>query len=254
MSDEIENPFQTKVDVNSPIPYYLQLKDEIYNVLERGIWQPDDQIPGEAHLCKMFDVSRIVVRRALDELEYEGLVKRIKGRGTFITKPKISEGLAQKLTGFYQDMVDKGLKPFTNVLRREVVPASPKIAQKLDIEPDTPIFDIERLRFVDNEPLLLGTNYIPYDLCPALLETDLSTQSLYAFLESEYGLFITRARRTIEAVVASRYEAGLLNGEEGAALLMLNSVGYLEDGRPIEYFRGLHRGDRSIFEIDLIQE
>jgi GntR family transcriptional regulator len=254
MTEEIGQAFQGKIDVNSHMPYYLQLKREISRALGQGVWQPDDQIPSEADLCAMFDVSRTVVRHALDELEYEELIKRVKGKGTFVTRPKIREGLAQKLTGFYQDMIDQGLQPFTKTLRRQVVPSNAKIAQLLDIEPGTLIFDIERLRFVDNEPLLLGLTYIQYDVCPGLIEADLSTQSLYAFLEQEYGIVIAYARRTIEAVVATEYEAQLLGVQEGAALLMLRSLAFLEDGRPIEYFRGLHRGDRSCFEIELIRD
>ena len=162
--EEDANPFRTRVDIDSPIAYYIQLKKEIDAVLKRGVWQPGDQIPGEAQLCQMFGVSRTVVRRALGDLEYEGVVKRIKGKGTFVAKPKISEGFAQKLTGFYQDMVDQGLTPFTKVLRREVVPASPKVAHKLATMPGTPVFYLERLRFVEDEPVNLARNYVPYHL------------------------------------------------------------------------------------------
>jgi len=250
--EEGANPFQTRVDISSPIAYYIQLKHEIGAMLKRGVWQPGDQIPGEVQLCQMFGVSRTVVRRALDELEYEGIVERIKGKGTFVAKPKISDGFAQKLTGFYQDMIDQGLNPITNVLRREVVPASPKVAHKLAIIPGTPVFYLERLRFVEDEPINLARNYIPYQLCPTLLDANLSTQSLYAFLESEHGLVITNARRTIEAVAATESEAELLDIDAGDALVLIRSVAYLEDGTPVEYLRGLHRGDRSCFEIELV--
>jgi len=250
--EEGENPFQTRVDISSPIAYYIQLMQEIDAMLKRGVWQPGAQIPGEVQLCQMFGVSRTVVRRALGELEYEGIVERVKGKGTFVAKPKISEGFAQKLTGFYQDMIDQGLTPITNVLRREVVPASPKVAHKLAIIPGTPVFYLERLRFVEDEPVNLARNYIPYHLCPTLLGANLSTQSLYGFLESEYGLVITNARRTIEAVAATGSEADLFNIEAGDALILIRSVAYLEDGTPVEYLRGLHRGDRSRFEIDLV--
>jgi GntR family transcriptional regulator len=202
----------------------------------------------------MFQVSRTVVRRALDELEYEAVLERIRGKGTFVTKPKISEGLVQKLTGFYQDMVDKGLNPFTQILRRDVIPANARIAHLLDIKTGTQVLEIERLRFVEDEPLLLGLTVVQYDICPALMEVDLSTQSLYAVLEKECGLVIANARRTIEAVAATEREAGLLDVKEGAPLLMLRSLGFSKDGRPVEYFRGLHRGDRSCFEIELFRE
>ena len=94
---------------------------------------PGDQIPGEQELCELYWVSRTVVRQALRELELDGMITRRKGKGTFISPPKISEGLVQKLTGFYQDMVERGLRPSTKVLHQNVVPATEKVARFLTI-------------------------------------------------------------------------------------------------------------------------
>ena len=82
-------------------------------------------------------VSRTVVRQALRELELDGVITRRKGKGTFIAEPKISEGLVQKLTGFYQDMVERGLRSSTKVLHQNVVPATEKVARFLNIAPET---------------------------------------------------------------------------------------------------------------------
>ena len=210
-------------------------------------------IPGEPELCRLFGVSRTVVRQALKELTYEGLIVREKGKGTFVAEPKIGESLVQELTGFYQDMVDRGLKPLTKVLRQEVVPASRKVAEYLRAQPEVPVIQIDRLRFVQDEPIVLVTTYLPRAMCAQLLQADLSQQSLYAFLESQCGIKIAFGRRTIEAVPASEYEARLLEVDKGAPLLMLDSVSYLEDGTPIEYFHALHRGDRSRFEVELLR-
>ena len=241
------------VDRNSPIPYYVQVKIALREHIESGNWQPGDQLPGESELCQMFGVSRTVIRQALKEMEYEGLIVREKGKGTFVAGPKIVESLAQKLTGFYQDMVEQGYTPITQVLKQEVVPASPKVAAHLGFESGTSVIEIERLRFLQNEPIVLVTTYLPYALCPKILSEDLSRQSLYALLEEHHGLVIARGRRTLEAVIANEYEAHLLKVETGAPLLMLDSVGYLEDGTPIEYYHAVHRGDRSRFAVELIR-
>ncbi len=243
----------TAIDRNNYVPYYIQVKKALQEHIENGSWQPGDQLPGEPELCRMFDVSRTVIRQALKEMEYEGLIVREKGKGTFIAEPKIAESLAQKLTGFYQDMVERGYTPITQALKQEVVPASPKVAGHLGLEPGTSVIEIERLRFVQNEPIVLVTTYLPYALCPKVLHEDLSRQSLYALLEKEYGLVIARGRRTLEAVPANEYEAPLLQVEKGAPLVLLDSVSYLEDGTPIEYYHALHRGDRSRFEVELIR-
>jgi GntR family transcriptional regulator len=247
------SPLRTTIDRSSPIPYYVQLKEALREHVEAGAWHSGDVIPGEPELCRLFGVSRTVVRQALKELTYEGLVVREKGKGTFVAEPKIGESLVQELTGFYQDMVDRGLKPRTRVLKQEVVPASRKVADHLRVQPETPVVQIDRLRFVEDEPIVLVTTYLPEALCAQLLQADLSQQSLYAFLESHCGIKIAFGRRTIEAVPASEYEARLLEVDKGAPLLTLDSVSYLEDGTPIEYFHALHRGDRSRFEVELLR-
>lgn len=253
VSNEAEGLLNPTIDRSSPIPYYVQLKEALRGPIDGGLWKPGDQIPGEVELCRLFNVSRTVVLQALNELGYEGLITRVKGKGTFVSEPKISESLVQKLTGFYQDMIDRGHNPVSKVLKQEVMPASTKVAGYLRLTPGTQVIDIERLRFIQDEPIVLVTTYLPYSLCPKLADADLSNQSLYAFLEEECGLVIARGRRMIEAVLANEYEARLLQVKKGAPLILLDSVSYLKDDTPIEYYHALHRGDRSRFEVELVR-
>jgi len=252
-TDQLSQALRMAIDHRSPVPYYAQVKEAVADRIEQGVWKPGDQIPGEPELCTMFDVSRTVIRQALGELEHEGVVLRAKGKGTFVAQPKIMENLAQTLTGFYQDMAERGSPPVSQVLKQHVVSASPKIAGLLSLPPGTPMIEIERLRFVSDEPITLVTTYLPYSVCPGVLQADLTHQSLYALLEAEYGLFISSGARTLEAVAANAHEADLLQIEIGAPLMLLDSVSYLEDGTPIEYYHALHRGDRSRFEATLIR-
>jgi GntR family transcriptional regulator len=242
-----------QIDFESNIPYYIQLMDILKEKVRVGVWEPGDQIPGEQDLCTLYGVSRTVVRQALLELELEGTIIRRKGKGTFITKPKISEGLVQKLTGFYQDMVERGLKPVTKVLQHSVSPANEKVARYLGIEPGVKVIEILRLRFVNDEPMQVVTTYIPYELCPSLATVDLTDRSLYEYMEKEAGIVLARGRRYIEAVPSNETEAQLLGIQRGAPLLMLDSISFSEDGRPVEYYHALHRGDRSRFEVELLR-
>lgn len=251
-SNEMKYP-ATPIERDSLIPYYIQVKEALREGIERGDWKSGDQLPGEAELCRMFDVSRTVIRQALQEMKYEGLIVRAKGKGTFIAEPKVVESLVQKLTGFYQDMVERGHNPVTQVLKQRLIPANPKVAAHLGLPPRTPVIEIERLRFVQDEPIVLVTTYLPYALCPEVLEADLSNQSLYAFFEEQCGVTIARGRRTLEAVLANEYEARLLEIKKRAPLILLDSVSYLSDGTPIEYYHALHRGDRSRFEVELVR-
>ena len=241
------------INFESRIPYYIQLMDILKEKVQLGKWAPGDQIPGEQDLCELYRVSRTVVRQALRELELEGVINRRKGKGTFISQPKINEGLVQKLTGFYQDMMERGLKPVTKVLYQNVNPATEKVARFLNIEPGEKVIEILRLRFINEEPIQLVTTYIPFEICPALADSDLTNRSLYEYLEKEGGIVIAKGRRYIEAVLANETEAAHLGIEHGAPLLMLDSISFSENGQPIEYYHALHRGDRSRFEVELLR-
>jgi GntR family transcriptional regulator len=241
------------IDRSSSTPYYAQLKGELLSRIDRGVWKAGDQLPSEPDLCEEFAISRTVVRQALQELEFEGAIRREKGRGTFVAEPKIVEALAQTLTGFYQDMTGQGRTPVSKVLRQSITSTNQKTAVLLGLAAGEAVLEIERLRFIDAEPLVLVTTWLPHRLVPGLEGLDFSGQSLYAVLEQRYGLIISRSRRTMEAVGAKAREAELLQVAVGTPLMQLDSVGYLADGTPVETFHALHRGDRSRFEVELIR-
>jgi GntR family transcriptional regulator len=238
---------------DSHIPYYAQLKEIIRERVKSRIWPPGERLPSEAELCEMFGVSRTVVRQALADLAHEGLIKRRKGKGSIVVAPKISENLVQKLTGFYDDMVAQGHIPQTRVLSQRIVPASAEIAEHLSVGQGTPLIELVRLRSVDGLPLMVVTSYMPYALCPDLVNENLNDQSLYSFLETRYQLYIARARRTMQVVVATDELARMLAISRGAPLFRLESIGHLDDGRGVEYYFAYHRGDRSVFEVELIR-
>lgn len=241
------------IDHDSPIPYYLQLKEAFLKQINDGKWNPGDQLPGEPELCRSLDVSRTVVRQALKELTYEGYVTRRKGKGTFVAYPKYTESAIQELSGFYKYMAEIGHPPISRVLKQGVVQASQTVASNLGLEPGADVIEIERLRFIRDEPLVLTTTYLPESLCPKLKNADLSRRSLYEFLETECQLVLATGHRTIEAISADEETATRLNVEKGAPLLLIHSVSYLRDGTPIEYYHSLHRGDRSRFAVELVR-
>jgi GntR family transcriptional regulator len=244
---------KSPVNHNSPLPYYAQVKDVLRDWIKQGKWEQGAQLPGEHELCSIFDVSRPVIRQALSELTNEGIVTREKGRGTFVASPKIKQGLVQRLAGFFEDMTAQGYTPVTIVLAQEVVAASTEIAQHLRLNVGDSVIKVERLRFIDDEPIMLVTTFIPYHLCPQLAQEDLTYQSLYAFLDRSCNLAIAYGRRVVEAVAASKYVSDQLKIRKGSPLILLNSVSYMEDGTPVEYYYAYHRGDRSQFEVELVR-
>jgi GntR family transcriptional regulator len=229
-----------EIDRGSPMPLYAQVRMGLEKRLSGGEWRPGDRIPGEPELCLEYGVSRPVVRQALQELAMAGAVVRRKGLGTFVAEPKVvSRSLVHSLVGFYEDMERMGLATETRVLDQSLQPAGERIGSRLDLDALTPVVRISRVRSVGGHPVVLVSSYLPYALCPGLIQADLRHQSLYAYLDQEYGLRIGAGRREIEAVLASDEEARWLEVERGAPLLRLESVSFLPDGRPMEYFDGV---------------
>ncbi len=240
------------IDRESPIPYYVQLKSALGSQIDSGVWQSGDQLPSEPELCRQYGVSRTVVRQALKEMSYEGIIIRRKGKGTYVAEPKISSSsLVHSLSGFAQDMAERGLVTVNKVLEQSIVPANQKVAAFLEVDELTPLIKVNRLRFVEDDPIVLVTSFLPYELCRELLQANLEETSLYDYLEEQFNLKITRGRRLIDAVVANEYEANLLQIEMGAPLIRVESVSYIRDGTAIEYFIALFRADRSRFDVEI---
>lgn len=238
------------IDRTSLLPFYYQLKQILLaDLRERGL-PPGERLPGDHELCHTYAVSRTVVRQALAELETEGVIERVKGRGTFVAQARTSEHLVQSLTGLYEDVAARGSQLRSEVRRQEVVPADEQIAGQLDLQPGDSVTVIERLRFVDAEPWVLVTTYLPHDLAPGLVDEDLTDQSLYALLEHRYGVTLTHGRRRVEAAVAGDTLAQALGIRPGDPVLVLRSTSHAGE-RAVEMFVAYHRGDRSRFEVTL---
>jgi len=242
-----------QIDRESPVPYYHQLKLFLLGEIRSGRLKQEQKLPSEAEFCELYSVSRTVVRQTIKELQNEGYLTTEKGKGTFISRPRIIEGFVQSLSGFYEDMVKRGYRVTTHILKQELIPASHHVSQQLRIEEGTPVVVISRIRKLDDEPSVYVTTYMPQEICPKLVDTDLENRSLYSFLEEECGLEIFRGHRYIGVALANEYEASLLNINVGSPLIELESVSYLRDGRPLEYFHALHRGDRTRFEVELVR-
>jgi GntR family transcriptional regulator len=242
------------IDFKSVIPYYYQLQEHLMSKIRSGDWKPGQKLPSEHELCTHFEVSRTVVRQALNGLASEDLIITHKGKGSFVAAPKIAWKMMQSLSGFYDDAVASEKSISTQVLDLKVIPAEDEVAQFLHLAEGTPVIMLKRLRYLDGEPVVLTVTHIPERLCPELVNEDFTDQSLYRILASKYGFVLSEGIRTIESINAPQSLARLLGVDTGAALILLKSVGSLRDGTPLEYFIAWHRGDRSRFQVRLINE
>ncbi|SRR6266567_4463666 len=236
----------------APVPKYYHLKETILKRISDGTWGIGSAIPPEPELCREFGVSRITVRRAIGDLVHEGKLYTIQGKGTFIARPKLDERFIHSAFGFFEDMERQGQPLTTRIIQQEVIPAPEAVATYLQIPPETPVHCLMRLRSVQNETVLVSTTYIPQALCPDLVHDDLTEGSLYRWLQTRYGLTVARAERTIEAIAAQQREAKLLDIALYSPLLLLESVVYLPNGKPLEYSSTFHRGDRTRVSISFV--
>jgi GntR family transcriptional regulator len=238
------------IDRSSPLPFYHQLKQILLADLRGRELPAGTRLPGDHELCATYDVSRTVVRQALAELETEGVIERVKGRGTFVAPQRTAEHLVQSLTGLYEDVAARGSHLRSEVRRLETVPADQRVADELQLPVGAPVILLERLRFVDDEPWALTTSHLPYDLAPGLLGEDFTHASLYGLLEARHGVVLTHGRRGVEATLAGPDVGRALRVDPGGAVLVLRSTAYAGD-RAAEHFVAYHRGDRSRFEVVL---
>lgn len=235
-----------------PIPLYYQIKARLLEAIESGQLKPGDRVLSERELTTQFGVSRMTARQALTEMESQGFLYRVQGKGTFVATPKLEQPLAG-LTSFTEDMRRRGLEPAARVISAEEVVAGRKVARALGIGETASVYRLERLRLAGGEPMALEVSHIPSNMVPGLLDREPVEHSLYRVLEERYGLKLIRANQSLEAVAANAYEAEVLHVREGTPLLLLERVSRDAQDRNVEFVRSLYRGDRYRFTTELIR-
>lgn len=236
---------------NIPIPLYYQLKTLLLEYIKDHHENLEEPIPTEVEISEHFGISRPTVRQAINELVVEGYLYRIKAKGTFITKSKITQDFLSVLDSFNNEMKKKGLTPSTRVLEKDIVKSDEKVSHALGVEPGSDVIKLTRLRSADDEPVVFIITYVPYGICPGLLSRDMENESLYESIEKESGMLVAKADRTLESIPAGEFEAKLLQIKKGFPVQFIESVVYLENDTPVVYSLAKYRSDRSKFSIEL---
>jgi len=241
-----------RIDKRSPVPLYVQLEALLWERIKSGEWKPDHRLPSEDELAREHGVSKITVRQALRDLAAAGLVRREQGRGTFVAAPRLEQG-PRELTSFSEEMRKRGLRPSSLVLERDVIPAGPSVAEKLQLAESEQVFRLRRIRLADETPMGLQTAYIPSRLVPGIMDEDLAAGSLYEVLGRKYGLTPARAREIHSARLVAPEEARYLLTLEGSPALAAERVSFLPDGRPLELVYSVMRADRYQIVLELVR-
>ncbi len=240
------------IDKSSFIPYYQQLADLLRReIAEREGQRRIYQLPSEHDLAERHGISRATVRHALDVLERDGWIYREKGKGSFAAARRVEQDLTQ-LVSTTEDMRDRGWSLLTRVISLDTVPAPPHVADALELAGGPFVYELCRLRIVEDEPLSLQMTYLPVELCPKLEENDL-TLSLYRLLEARYGLRLWTATEVLRARCATPYEAQMLQIQEGTPVMTMERTTYAASRVAVEYLEAVWRGDRYDFKVTLMR-
>ncbi|CAG7621274.1 HTH-type transcriptional repressor NagR [Paenibacillus solanacearum] len=238
-----------EIDFRSPLPLYHQLQEIIRNEAMQGtIGDESGKMPTEQELMERFKVSRITIRHALKILEDEGIVRRERGRGTFLQTNQ-AEHWSGQLLGFAETISAAGMEPGAKMLAyglRQNVSLDVRTHLK-----GTSAWELKRLRYANQVPIALEQSFFPPEIGKRMEERDLQSMIVYKFIESNIGISLRNGKQWISAINAGKEEAELLEVEEGSALLHLERVIFDSTQTPVEYLKAVYRPDQFHYTIHL---
>lgn len=226
------------LDKNSHVPLYAQLVRQLMENIQSGELKPGDRLPSERELAETLNISRITARLAITDLLDNGLLYREQGRGTFIAYSKRRS--IQGFTSFTEDMLSRGLKPSSKVLKNEVITLE-KSDEDLKLQAGEKMIHIYRLRLADGLPVAVQSSFLPYNVFPGLENEDVST-SLFQVLKKKYFIHPSWTEAEVHALPATSYEAELLEIEPNEPVLVIHAQNFTDSFEIIESVKTAYRG------------
>jgi GntR family transcriptional regulator len=243
---------EMKIDFESKIPLYYQLKQQIKQMILDGTYEEGDLIPSERELNGLYDLSSTTIRRALNDLVQENLLERKAGKGTFVRIRKVRRDL-RKVLGFTSNMREMGLTPTTRVLSQKVVSANEFARVRMGLQKGSKVLRLQRLRLANGVPMMLETRYIRIDLCPDIHKEDLSS-SLWKVFEERYGLKPNRHHQGMSIAKVNNHAASLLGIAEDSPVFLIRGETYVGENEPIECEESLYRSDKYELSFEALTE
>ena len=232
-------------------PKYFTIKQNIIRNIQDSVYKPGKTIPSERELIDSFKVSRITVRAALSELEHEGYLYKVQGKGTYV-KDNANKQNLYALTSCTKDIIRMGKTPSKQVLSAKIDFSDNNLQQTLNLKQGEKVFYLDRIFYADGEPINNVRSHLPYKYIKGIEKFDFSNTSLHEVLESKYEINITRSVKEIQAVIAEGAICDILDVSKGTPMLLLNCVTYGKiNGKevPIEAFSCHYRSDKFTFFI-----
>ena len=234
---------KNSVNKASVIPIYYQIAQYFHNLIGQNKLLPGQAIPTENEICMMFGVSRMTVRRAISELVAEGMVYAQKGKGTFVSKPRLdNDGF--NLNDFYKEMIQKGMQPQTKLLEVKIVKADDVLAEKLKIEHNTRCLFFRILITANDEPLVYEVKYTVYEKQKPILESELKDPSLSNLAAMHTDSLPSTSKRTLMVATTTEEEARILGVQADMPVFLMEQFIFDFNKRPIAWGKSIFRGDR----------
>lgn len=226
-----------------------QLIDIIKNEIEEGVYDINDALPREIDYQEKYNVSRITVRSAMSELQNLGYIEKIKGKGTFVKRKKISEPLL-KIESFTDEMKQKGLIPTTKDSNISIIGADKQCAEIFNIPINTPVYKLTRIRLINNMPIAFFTTYLKTDF-NLTLDSSVYNSSLYDYLNKK-NIYIKKVKQYISANSAGKEMVEKLKCIQNEPILVLKRIGFIDDTEnPYEYTIAQYVGSKYEYYFEL---
>lgn len=232
------------------VPLYQQVADRLRRQIAVGDYFVGARLPSEDALCRTFGVSRITIRAALAQLVDAQLLRRERGKGTFVAAPPVEHQLI-RLTDFVEDMAAAGLRATSRVLLLREEPAPEAVAVELGLAVGTPVVRLDRQRFADGNPIAVDSSHLPLRFGHLLDDSRLAEETIYQQLERRYGIVIAAGTFVVEAADAPAEIAHALGVRKGASTLLVHRTARTEIGEAVFYQRRYYRADRVRFRLEL---
>jgi len=243
-STQTITPFSSiRIDKDASTPIYQQIAEAIGALLASGVLPPGYVLPPERVLCAQFGISRMTLRQAMSLLDHEGLINSRRGVGTVVTHGRLRKQ-QQEMRSFSEEIQARGGRPESRLISLELAIPTPPVQDFFELHEQQRVYEVQRVRLKDGEPLAWELARLPERLCPGLDRFDLARSSLYQILEQSYGLRPGTCNEEISAEIPSSQQRKLLSLPARTAVLVINRKSYLGDGRPLELTRTVFRGDR----------
>src|ERR1700720_524281 len=209
------------LDKSGFIPLYYQIQRALMEKIPSGELSTGDPLASEEELARIYQVNRMTARQALHGLKTSGFAVSQKGRGTFVTRPKLEKNIMH-LRGFTEDMKHLGMVPSSKLIEQTVIKATAELAEQLKVETGEVVMRLRRLRLAEGIPMALEISHIPLKQFPGLEKINFARQSLYFVLRETFGVRVAWADEVIEALPATREESDLLTIPKKASILSIS--------------------------------